>query len=91
MLFLYSIKFADDTTAVDLICKNDESACRDEVQQPTDWCRANNLSLNVDKIKEMVVAFKITWNNHTHLNTESASMQIVKEHRIPSCSIGRNP
>ncbi|KAK3507471.1 hypothetical protein QTP70_025843, partial [Hemibagrus guttatus] len=38
------IKFAkDDTTVVGLISKNDESAYREEV-----WCKANNLSLNVE-------------------------------------------
>ncbi|MCJ8748319.1 hypothetical protein PDJAM_G00163500 [Pangasius djambal] len=51
------IKFANDTTVVGLISKNDESAYREEVQRLTDWCRANNLSLNVDKTKEMVVDF----------------------------------
>ncbi|KAI4879833.1 hypothetical protein NFI96_016476 [Prochilodus magdalenae] len=33
------IKFADDTTVVGLISKNDESAYREEVQRLTDWCR----------------------------------------------------
>ncbi|KAK3556806.1 hypothetical protein QTP70_020489, partial [Hemibagrus guttatus] len=51
------IKFADDTTVVGLISKNDESAHREEVQQLTAWCEANNLSLNVDKTKEVVVDF----------------------------------
>ncbi|KAI5627505.1 gastrula zinc finger protein XlCGF28.1-like [Silurus asotus] len=51
------IKFADDTTVVGLISKNDKSAYREEVQRLTAWCGANNLSLNVDKTKEMVVDF----------------------------------
>ncbi|KAI5092236.1 putative nuclease HARBI1 [Silurus meridionalis] len=41
------IKFADDTTVVGLISKNDESAYREEVQWLTAWCGANNLSLNL--------------------------------------------
>ncbi|KAK3511381.1 hypothetical protein QTP70_005306 [Hemibagrus guttatus] len=49
------IKFADDTTVVGLISMNDESAYREEVQWLTAWCKANNLYLNVDKTKEMVV------------------------------------
>ncbi|KAK3524525.1 hypothetical protein QTP70_029836 [Hemibagrus guttatus] len=47
------IKFTDDMTVVCLISKNDESAYRGEVQQLTAWCRANDLSLNVDKTKKM--------------------------------------
>ncbi|KAK3555854.1 hypothetical protein QTP86_029015, partial [Hemibagrus guttatus] len=49
------IKFANDTTMVGLISKKDESAYREEVQQLTAWFRANYLSLNADKTKEMVV------------------------------------
>ncbi|GAA6103464.1 uncharacterized protein LOC106097359, partial [Tachysurus ichikawai] len=37
------IKFADDTTVVGLISKNDESAYREEVQQLTTWCRTKHL------------------------------------------------
>lgn len=40
---------------VGLISKNNESACREEVQWLIDWCTANNLSLNMEKTKEMVV------------------------------------
>ncbi|XP_059813893.1 uncharacterized protein LOC132385667 [Hypanus sabinus] len=54
----YIIKFADDTTVVGLISKNDKSAYREKVQRLTNWCRANNLSLNVNKTKEMIVDFR---------------------------------
>ncbi|KAK3528598.1 hypothetical protein QTP70_005013 [Hemibagrus guttatus] len=49
------IKFAYDTTVVGLISKNDKSAYREEAQQLTAWCKANNLSLNVDRTKEMAI------------------------------------
>ncbi|KAI4900982.1 hypothetical protein NFI96_007796 [Prochilodus magdalenae] len=52
------IKFADDMTVVGLISKNDESVNREEVQRQKDWCRSNNLPLNVDKTKEMVADFR---------------------------------
>lgn len=45
---LNRIKFADDTTVVGLISKNDESAYGLEVQPLVDGCRAKNLPLNVD-------------------------------------------
>ncbi|KAK3569503.1 hypothetical protein QTP86_032108, partial [Hemibagrus guttatus] len=57
-------KFADDTTMVGLISNNDESAYREEVQQLTAWCKANSLSLNVDKTKEMVVDFRTAQSDH---------------------------
>ncbi|KAI4883835.1 hypothetical protein NFI96_020724 [Prochilodus magdalenae] len=72
------IKFADDTTVVALISKNDESAYREEVQQLTDWCRTNNLSLNVDKTKEMVVDFRRTRRDHSPLHIDGSTVEIVK-------------
>ncbi|KAI4880646.1 hypothetical protein NFI96_001018 [Prochilodus magdalenae] len=72
------IKFADDTTVVGLINKNDESAYREEVQRLTDWCRTNNLSLNVDKTKEMVVDFRKTRRDHSPLHIDGSAVEIVK-------------
>ena len=47
------IKFADDTTVVGLITNNDETAYREEVRAPVEWCQENNFSLNVNKTKEL--------------------------------------
>ncbi len=52
------IKFADDTTVVVLISNNDETHYREEVAQLAEWCGANNLSLNVEKKKEVVLDFR---------------------------------
>ncbi len=51
-------KFADDTTVVGLISNNDETHYREEVAQLAEWCGANNLSLNVEKTKEVVLDFR---------------------------------
>lgn len=51
------IKFADYTTTVGLISKDDELAYREEVHRLTDWGKVD-LSLNVDKMKKMVVDFR---------------------------------
>ncbi len=52
------IKFADDTTVVGLISNNDETHYREEVAQLAEWCGVNNLSLNVEKTKEVVMDFR---------------------------------
>ncbi len=52
------IKFADDTTLVGLISNNDETHYREEVAQLAEWCGVNNLSLNVEKTKEVVMDFR---------------------------------
>ncbi|KAF0036595.1 hypothetical protein F2P81_011907 [Scophthalmus maximus] len=52
------VKFVDDTTVVGLISKNDETHYRKEVSQLATWCRNNNLLLNIDKTKEVVIDFR---------------------------------
>ena len=47
------IKFADDTTLVDLITDNDETAYREEIRDLAVWCQDNNLYLNMRKTKEL--------------------------------------
>ncbi|KAK3525032.1 hypothetical protein QTP86_013473 [Hemibagrus guttatus] len=71
-------KFADDTTVVGLISKNDKSAYREEVQRLTAWCKANNLSLNVEKMKEMVVDFRRAQSDHSPLNINGSDVEIIK-------------
>ena len=53
-----TIKFADDTTVVGLITDNDETAYRKEVRELAVWCQDNNLSLNLNKTKEMIVDYR---------------------------------
>ncbi|KAK3544927.1 hypothetical protein QTP86_029226 [Hemibagrus guttatus] len=72
------VKFANDTTVVGLISKNNESAYREEVQRLTVWCRANNLSLNVDKTKDMVFDFKRAQSDHSPLFIDGSPVEIVK-------------
>ncbi|XP_062898275.1 cilia- and flagella-associated protein 299 isoform X2 [Mobula hypostoma] len=84
------IKFADDTTVVGLISKNNESAYREEVQRLTDWCRANNLSLKVNKTKEMVVDFRRMRNDHSPLNIEDPSVEIVKSIKFLGVHLAEN-
>ncbi|XP_062919526.1 uncharacterized protein LOC134354537 [Mobula hypostoma] len=84
------IKIADDTTMVGFISNNDESAYREEMQWLTDWCRANNLSLNVNKTKEMVVDFGRTRSNHSPLNIDDSSVEIVKSTKFLGVHLAEN-
>ncbi len=59
------VKFADDTTVIGLITDNDETAYRKEVSTLTKWCQENHLSLNIDKIKELVVDYRRQSREHT--------------------------
>lgn len=52
------VKFADDTTVVGLISNNDETFYREEIHHLDLWCSANNLVLNTNKTKEVIVDFR---------------------------------
>ncbi|KAK3515897.1 hypothetical protein QTP86_020857 [Hemibagrus guttatus] len=52
------LKFADDTTLIDLISDGDESAYRGEIDRLVSWCSTNNLELNSLKTVEMTVDFR---------------------------------
>ncbi|KAK3535250.1 hypothetical protein QTP70_005952 [Hemibagrus guttatus] len=76
------VKFADDPTVVGLISKNNESAYIKELQRLTAWCRANNLSLNVEKTKEMVVNFSRVQSDHSLLFLAGSPVDIVKSTKL---------
>ncbi|KAK1790105.1 hypothetical protein P4O66_002411 [Electrophorus voltai] len=84
------IKFADDTTVVGLINKDDESAYREEVRELVSWCKVNNLHLNVDKTKEMVVDFRRARRDHSPLAINSSSVEIVKNTKFLGGHLAEN-
>ncbi|KAK1796275.1 hypothetical protein P4O66_009347, partial [Electrophorus voltai] len=84
------IKFADDTTMVGLINKDNESAYREEVRELLSWCKVNNLYRNVDKTKEMVVDFRRARRDHSPLAINSSSVEIVKNIKFLGVHIAEN-
>ncbi len=68
-------KFADDTTVVGLISNRDETNYRSEVSHLAGWCRVNNLSLNVEKTKEIVVDFRKVHTQHAPLTINGATVE----------------
>ncbi len=71
------IKFADDTTVVGLISNRDETNYRSEVSRLTGWCSDNNLSLNVEKTKKIVVDFRRVHTQHAPLTINGATVERV--------------
>ncbi len=76
------IKFADDTTVVGLISNNDEMHYREEVAQLVEWCGANNLSLNVNKTKEVVMDFRRNSVDHPSLTIDSSTVERVSSSKF---------
>ncbi len=66
------------TTVVGLISNNDETHYREEVAQLAEWCGANNLSLNVEKTKEVVLDFRRRkFIDHPPLTIDSSTVERV--------------
>ncbi len=84
------IKFADDTTVVGLISNNDETHYREEVAQLAEWCGANNLSLNVEKTKEVVMDFRRrNSTDHPPLTIDSSTVERVSSTNSWGCTSRR--
>ena len=71
------IKFADDTTVVDLITNNNETAYREEVRALGVWCQENNLTVNVNKTKEMIVDFRKQQRKHPLIHIDGTVVERV--------------
>ena len=72
------IKFADDTIVVGLITKNDETAYREEVRSLVVWCQENNLSLNNNKTKEIIVDSRKQQREHPTIHIEGTAVEKVE-------------
>ncbi|KAI4880975.1 hypothetical protein NFI96_001097 [Prochilodus magdalenae] len=76
------IKFADDTTTVGLISNNNEEAYREEVSFLTHWCWENNLSLNINKTKKLIVDFRKQERVHTPITINGATVERVSSFKF---------
>ena len=75
------IKFADNTTVVDLITNNDETAYREEVRDLAVWCQDNNLSLNVSETK-LIVEYRKRRAKQAPININGAVMEWVESFKF---------
>ena len=72
------IKFAANTTVVGLIANNNETAYREEVRALRVWWQENNLSLNVNKTKEMIVDFRKQQREHPPIHIDGTVVEKVE-------------
>ena len=70
-------KFADDTTVVGRISNNDETEYRNERENLVNWCGDNNLSLNVNKTKEIDIDFWKCSGGHVPVYTNVDEIEMV--------------
>ena len=76
------IKFADDTTVVDLITNNDETAYREEVRALLVWCQENNLTLNVNKTNEMIVDYRKQQREQPPIHIDGTVVEMMERFKF---------
>ncbi|XP_055747902.1 uncharacterized protein LOC129829915 isoform X1 [Salvelinus fontinalis] len=76
------IKVSDDRTVVGLITNNNEMAYREEVRALGVWCQENNLSLNVNKKKEMISDFRKQQREHPPIHIEGSAVEKVESFKF---------
>ena len=85
------LKFADDTTVIGLITNSDESEYRDQVNKLISWCSDNNLELNVNKTKEMIVDFRRKKSSPpSRLVIDGRTVEIVQHFKFLGSTISSN-
>jgi hypothetical protein len=73
------IKFADDTTVIGLITNNHKTAYWEEDSLLGGvWCQENNLSLNVNKTKDMIVDFRKQQREHHPIHINGTAVEKVE-------------
>jgi hypothetical protein len=84
------IKVADDTTVVGLIINNNKTAYRQEVRALVEWCQENNISLNVNKTKELIVDIRRQQIEHDSIHIDGTTVEKVKSFKFLGVHITDN-
>ena len=67
---------------VGLITNNDETAFREEVRAFEVCCQENNLTLNVNKTKEMIVDFRKQQREHPLIHIDGTVVEKVESFKF---------
>eukprot|EP00061_Rhincodon_typus_P008952 g32028.t1 len=63
---------------------------RKEIDSLVAWCKDNNLSLNISKVKELVIDFWKQWGGHIPVHMNGAEMEKVKSFNVLGVNITNN-
>jgi hypothetical protein len=83
-----TVKYVDDTTIWET-CKRDggDSNIQMAADNVTEWCATNNMKLNVDKTKEMLIYFGKTPPSITPINIDGKQIEKVRTSRLLGLTI----
>ena len=70
-----------------MMTNTDEAAYREEVRALGVWCQENNLSLNVNKTKKMIVDFRKQQREHPPIHIEGTAVEKVESFKFQGVHI----
>ena len=76
------IKFVDNTTLAGLITNDDETVYGEEMWTMGVWCLENNLSLNINKTKEMIMDFRKQQRVHPPIYIDGTAVENVESFKF---------
>jgi hypothetical protein len=65
-----------------LITNNDKTAYREEVRALSEWCQGNNLSLNINKMKALIMDFRKQQREHAPIHIDGTSVENVESFKF---------
>ncbi|XP_013886921.1 uncharacterized protein LOC106534735 [Austrofundulus limnaeus] len=76
------VTFGYDTTVIVPIKDNNDTACRYEVDHLSEWCDTNNLLLNADQTKELIVDFRRNTDPHPPVHLKGTAVESVNSFKF---------
>jgi hypothetical protein len=72
----------DDTTVVGLITDGDETIYKEEVRDLAVRCQNNNLYLNINKTKELIMDYRKQRAEHTPIHINGAIVERIESFKF---------
>eukprot|EP00061_Rhincodon_typus_P004062 g21655.t1 len=83
-------KFTDDSTVVGWNLNNVETEYRQEIECFVVWCNDNNLSLDVSKMKDLIIDFRMPGGGHGPVYIHGAEVEMVQSMKFLGVMITNN-
>ena len=82
-------KYLDDTTVAEIVPRGDVGTAQRAVSTVAEWTVKNNMQLNADKCKELIIDFKKNIHNFSPLTIEDLPVVTISNGTITYLSASR--
>ena len=83
-------KYMDDTTVAEIVPRGEVGNAQRAVSMVADWSLTNNMQLNADKCKELIIDFKKNTHDFSSLVIEGNKLLVVSSAKILGVTISDN-